>query len=80
VPVPIEKIRCLGEYDGAWTLCVHCRCCDHTREIPARFFIQIYGPRMRLATVAARLYCAPCRGIGCRCQGKDFATAVRIPR
>jgi hypothetical protein len=80
MPVPIDKIRALGEFDGTWALCVHCRCCEHTREIPARFFIRIYGPRRPLATIASRMYCSRCRARNCRCEGKDFDTAVRIPR
>jgi len=77
---PTHKIRSLGDFDGLWTLSVHCRCCEHSREIPARFFIQIYGTRSRLTAVAAKLYCSRCRVRKCRCEGKDFETAVRIPR
>jgi hypothetical protein len=80
VALPTHKIRWLGDFDGTWTLCVHCRCCEHGREIPARFLIQIFGQRSRLTTVASKLYCSPCRVRKCRCEGKDFETAVRIPR
>ena len=80
MPVPTWKIQRLGEYHGLWQLCVRCRCCEHVREIPAVFFINIYGRYKRLAEVEQWLYCSPCKGKRCGCKGKNYETAVRIPR
>ena len=80
MPFPLSKIRSLGDYNGRWWLLARCRCCQHTRRITASFFIQIYGEQRPLAQVVKRLYCSNCMGKRCRCESRNFAAEIGLPR
>jgi len=80
MPLPLDKIKRLGNYSGNWSLCVRCLCCQHQREIPAAMLIRRYGERKLLAELVPHLYCSPCECKGCECKGTRFDAVIDMPR
>ena len=80
MPFPLDKIRRLGDYDGSWWLHLRCRCCKHARQVPAEFFIRLFGKSASLRHVVKRLYCANCREKRCRCEARNFEALIGLPR
>jgi hypothetical protein len=44
MPLPLSKVKRFSDYDGLLWLCVECRCCGHSRAIPAEFFAVLRAP------------------------------------
>jgi hypothetical protein len=80
MPLPLNKVHRIGDYDGRWWLCVRCRCCRHTGEIPAQVLIERYGRGKLLAEAAELIYCRRCRDKYCACAGKNFEALVGLRR
>jgi hypothetical protein len=59
MPLPLSKGRRLGDYDALWWLCVRCRCCDHSREIPAEFCLRLFNRRKLLVGAPRNLANTP---------------------
>jgi hypothetical protein len=79
-PLPLSKVKRFSDYDGLWWLGVECRCCEHSRQIPAEFFARLYGRGAVVATTVRRLYCAPCRAKRCKCGSKNLGVRVGMNR
>jgi hypothetical protein len=78
MPLPLSKIRRVGDYDGRWWLCLRCRYCGHVGEIPAQVLVARYGVRAMLADVIGTVSCRQSRNKHCPCQGKNFEALCGI--
>jgi hypothetical protein len=80
MPLPLSKVKRVGDYGARWWLCLRCRCCRHVGEIPAKVFVQRYGVRAQLATVVSKVSCRLCQDKHCGCKGKNVEAMVGLKR
>ena len=60
MPFPISKVRYLSDYQGAFSLSVSCRNCQHERAIPAQSLAHRAGKTALVCDVVKRLRCSRC--------------------